>query len=277
MNKNSRVIYATTELEKSYNNNSLWGKIKDKLYTKHEEDYLIKELGITVSKVKFPPNFHENAFERNVHKINKKFGSNNSSLALKTIRKLDYYFYSEFQKKLFAYSVVKSIQLILMTRQKSISNSCILVFDGADEINRYIVFELAKKSKFFILLSNNIRKTRELCDCIISSFGSSPVVTNDMDFALKSADFIITSRPLNSINKSPIWYLDNTYVPKEYSELIVNDVSYSTPWQVEKLSLTPELLGAIFANNKIDDIEEFLGENKIFIKNIGFESAKFLP
>lgn len=277
MNKNSVVIYATTELEKSYSDNNLWGKIKDKIYTRYEGEYLIKDLGITVSKVKFPPNFHESAFQRNVYEINKKFGSNNSSLALKTIRKLDYYFYSDFQKKLLAYSVVKSIQLILMTRQKSISNSCILVFDGADEINRYIVFELAKKSKFFILLSNNVRKTRELCDYIISNFGSSPVVTNDIDFALKSADFIITSKPLNISSESPIWYLDNTYSPKKYDNLIINDVSYSTPWQVEELDLTPELLGAIFANNKIEDIEAFLEENKVFIKNVGFKSAKLLP
>ncbi|MCY6371954.1 hypothetical protein [Clostridium ganghwense] len=267
----NKVIFINCNLQKIYNDNSLWGKIKDKIYTRYIGESFIKELGVCVSQVKLPPNFNEYAFKRNVYNINKRLRTDNSSLALKTFRKMDYYFYSDSQKKIFAYSVVKSMQLILMTRKKSIKQNCILVYDAADDINKYIIFELAKKARWLILLSNNIRKSRVLCEYIVSNYGISPIVTNDFKFALNSSDFIITSRPLKISRECPIWYLDNMYIPREPKDLIVNEVTYFTPWKIEGVNVTPELLGSIFNGTKTNDVEELLKENGVFLEEIKFE------
>lgn len=270
----NKVIYIDCDLQKIYDNDRVWGKIKDKFYTRYEGESFIKNLGISVLKVKLPPNFNENAFKRNVFSINKKLGSNNSSLAIKTFRKMDYYFYSELQKRIFAYSVVKSIQLILMIRKKSIKQNCILVYDAADDINKHIIHELAEKARCFILLSNNIMKTRVLCDYIVSNYGISPIVTNDLEYAIGDSDFIITSRPLVISKKCPIWYLDNMYIPEESEDMIINEVKYITPWDIDGLNITPELLGALFSRNKIKDIDEFMKENEIILEEIKFKNHR---
>lgn len=268
----NKIIYIDSNLKKMYDDNGFWGRIKDKIYTKYQGESFIKNLGVSILKVKLPPNFNENAFKRNVFSINKKLGSDNSSLAIKTFRKMDYYFYSDLQKRVFAYSVVKSIQLILMTRKKSIKQNCILVYDAADDINKYIIHELAKKARSFILLSNNIRKTRVLCDYIVSNYGISPILTNDLEYAIRDSDFIITSRPLVISKKCPVWYLDNMYIPEKTKDMIINEVNYLTPWNIDGLNVTPELLGAIFSRDKIKDIDEFLKENEIFLGEIKFKS-----
>ncbi|MCY6356606.1 hypothetical protein [Clostridium sp. ZS2-4] len=272
----NKIIYIDSNLQKMYDDNGFWGKIKDKFNTKYEGESFIKNLEISILKVKLPPNFNESAFKRNIFSINKRFGSDNSILALKTFRKMDYYFYSELQKKIFAYSVVKSIQLILMTRKKSIKQDCILVYDAADDINKYIIYELAKKARRFILLSNNIKKTRMLCDYIVSNYGISPIVTNDRKYAVGDSDFIITSRSLVVSKKCPVWYLDNMYIPQETEDIAVNEVTYLTPWDIEGVNVTPELLGAVFSREKIKDIGEFLQEKEIFMGEIKFKSYKVL-
>lgn len=272
--KKNNIVYATCPFKRIYNNNSLWGRIKDKLYTKYEGEIFIKELGISISNITLPPNFNDKAFKKNVYNINKKFCRGTSSLALKSFRKLDYYFYDEFQKKLFAYSVVKSIQLLLMMRNKSIKSNCILIFDAADYINEYIIYNLAQKAKYIILLSKDLRKIEMLQEDIICNYGVSPIVTSDFDLAIKYADFIVMSRKLDLDAKCPIWYVDNMYLPKRYNGIIVNDVTYESPWENKNFKLTSELLGAILNIMQIKDIEKFLQDNKIFIKDIEFKSIK---
>ncbi|MCY6485726.1 hypothetical protein OW763_15480 [Clostridium aestuarii] len=266
----NRIIYINSNLKKVYKDGSVFGKIKDKFNTRYIGESFIKDLGVSITTIKFPPNFNKRAYQRNIYNIKKRFGNNNVRLAIKTFRSMDYYFYNDFQKRMLAYSVIKSLQLILMRRKKSIGKNCVLIYDASDDINKYIIYELAKKAKYFILLSNNIRKIRVLCDYVLCSYGVSPIITNDMNYAIDNSDFIITSRQLDISNNCPIWYLDNMFVPKDTKDIIINDVTYFTPWKIEKMDITSELIGAMYNPRSYNDIEKFLYKNDIFLDKIKF-------
>ena len=75
---------------------------------------------------------------------------------------MDYDYFNGFQKRLLAYSVIKSIQLMLRMRNKSLKSCCIVVYDAADMINYNIIMELAKQSKYIVLLSSDLVKVRRL-------------------------------------------------------------------------------------------------------------------
>jgi len=274
----NKVLYVDAILDKAYKNNTFLGRLKDNFYRNFEGKSYISNLDTIIYKVKLPPNFNEQAFKRNIYKIRKKFNNYNiSTMALSTNRFLDYNFYTEFQKKFLAYSVVKSIQLLLRTRNKSIRKNYIAVYDSIDIINKYIVLELSKNSKCLILVSNNMRKNRELCDHITRDYGVSPIITDDIKYVSKHSDFIISSKPLDCLVECPLWCLDNMYIPKERKDIVVNKVTYTTPWDFEDIEVTSELLGGIFNYYKEEEqIDQFLYNKGILIKDAKFESFKNL-
>lgn len=271
------VVYIDCMLKKTYKDDSVWGKIKDKFYIRFEGESFIKELNTKVYRVNLPPNMHEKAFKKNLNTIYKKFRKNpHSSMALKTYRYLDYPFYSEFQKKVLAYSVAKSIQLILMTRNKSIKKDCIAVYDAADEINKHIIIELSQKSKYLMLVSNNIKKTRVLCDYIICNYGISPIITNDIKYVIANSNFIVTSRPIEEEVNCPLWCLDNMYIPPKTKDLIVNEVTFKAPWELKGLDITSELIGGIFNDRGEKNIDRLLYDNGLLFNEVNFNKNDIL-
>ena len=266
------VVYVNCNPHAAYEDDSFMGKLKDRFKIKLEGENLIKELGINIAKVRFPPNFNKQAYMKNIE-ICKKYGNKECiNLAPKTYRKLDYYLLSDYQKNLFAYSVVKSIQLILRVRKKSIKTSCIAVYDAAESINERVLYELAKESRFIILLSEDILKSRRISDYIASNYGTSPVVTNDIEYVLKSADFIITSRNIIKDINSPVWYIDNMYIPNNPKSIAINDVTFNVPWNTGELDMSIELLGAILGTMEEKDIEKSLRYNGVMLDKIMFNS-----
>lgn len=273
----NNVVYIDCMLKRTYKDEGIWGKIKDKFYTRFEGESFIEELNTRIYKVKLPPNIHEKAFKKNLNTIYKRFRKNpHSAIALKTYRYLDYPFYTEFQKNLLAYSVVKSIQLILMTRNKSIKKDCIAVYDAADEINRPIIIELSQKSKYLILVSNNIKRTRGLCDYIICNYGISPIVTDDVKYAVLSSDFIVTSRPLEEEVNCPLWCLDNMYVPPNTKDVIINEVTFKAPWKLQGMEITSELIGGIFNGSSEKNIDRLLYNNGLMFNETIFNKNDIL-
>lgn len=269
----NKIIYADCVLDKSYKDNGLVGRLKDVYYRRFEGISHVKDLDTTIYKVKLPPNFHEKSYKRNVYNIKRKFRKDNIDIiTLNSNRYLDYIFYTEFQKRVFAYSVVKSIQLLLMTRNKSIKKNCIAVYDAADNITKQIIFELSQKSKCLILVSNNIKKIRELFDYIIINYGISPIVTDDINYVYSHSDFIVSSRPIEGIVKCPLWCLDNMYIPKETKDIVINKVTYTTPWDLDGMEVTSELIGGIFNFSAHKNIDEILLNNGILLDEVKFES-----
>jgi hypothetical protein len=265
------VIYMNCNLKNRYNKNTFFSKIKDNLSTAFKGERFIQELNLTISQIKFPPNFNPAAYKRNVERARGFIKGRYSYISPKTLRVLDYEVLSCFQKQLIAYSVVKSIQLILRNSKKSIKSSCILVYDSTDSINRNIIYELSKAARFVILLSENIKRNQKIQDYVMGEFGISPVVTNDFKYAVNCADFIVSSRNIDFQVKAPVWYMDNGYNPANEGGLIINDVDYKVPWDIEEFSnMPPELLGAILGQMQEKDIEKSLKTNGIYLDGIKY-------
>ena len=194
----------------SYNEFGFLSKIKDKRKIKLIGNEYIKELDIKVTSVRLPPNFNKNAYLNNLTYAKKICKCKEVQLSLKTLRLVDYDYFNLFQKRFLAFSVIKSIQLMLRMRNKSLKNCCIVVYDAVEIINYNIIVELAKQSKYIVFLSWDLAKARKLADYIIANFGVSPIVTNDELYAIKIADFIISSKEYKFSSGKLVWLLDNS-------------------------------------------------------------------
>lgn len=265
------VVYISSDLNKCYEDGSFLGRIKDRVKITLEGESFIEDLNMSIARVKLPPNFNKRAYVKNMEIARRYMKNPDGNLAPKTSRMLDYEYLNEFQKRLFAYSVVNSVKLILRLKKKSIKNSCIVIYDAAENINCNIISELAKESKYCVLLSNNIKKVSVLSDYVIANYGVSPIVTNDINYALESADFIITSEPIEVSSKTPIWYINNLFHPS-FQDNAVNDVTYSVPWEMKGIEVPIELLGAILSQMDQKDIEASLKYNGIFMDKIKFNN-----
>ncbi|MBU3101021.1 MULTISPECIES: hypothetical protein [Clostridium] len=265
------ILYVTSNIDNAYNEFGFSSRIKDKLKTKIITNEYIKELDIKLINVRMPPNFNKRAYYNNVNYAKKISKCGEVQLSLKTLRTMDYKYYNQFQKRFLAFSVIKSVQLMLRVRKKSLKNCCIVVYDACDMINNNIIEELAKYSKYIVLLSSDLVKVRKLSDYIIASYGVSPIVTNDEIYATKIADFIISSKNHEFGCGNLVWFLDNS-MNKQQNIIAVNDVSYNVPWNINETDLSIELVGAILCQMQENDIEKALKYNDIHLKEIKFNN-----
>lgn len=262
------IIYVHSDLSKAYYDEAFFTKIKDRFHINLEGESFIKELNLKIAHVKLPPNFNPKAYRTNMSLTSKFMKKSSTELAPKTYRYLDFELLNNFQKRLFAYGVVNSIQLLLRIKNKSIKSSCIVVYDGADEINYNIILELSKCCKYLILLSNNLKKVDELRDYLTANYGISPIITSDYAYAALKGDFIVSSRDIEV--EKPVWYINNLFTPMGNKTWVVNDISFAVPWKTENLEYSFELLGAILGQMQEKDVEVALKHNGIYLDKIKF-------
>ena len=263
------ILYVTSNIDNLYNEFGFLSKIKDKLKTKLTSSEYIKELDVKVASVRLPPNFNRKAYLGNLNYAKKICKCSEVLLSPKTLRPLDYNYFNVFQKRFLAFSVIKSIQLMLRMRNKSLKNCCILVYDAVEMINYNIILELAKHCKYIVFLSSNLAKARKFADYIVANFGVSPIVTDDELYAIKIADFIISSKDYEFSYGKLVWFLDNS-ISEAKNITAVNDVSYNVPWNTFVGDFSIELIGAILCQMQESDIEKALKYNGIYLKEIKF-------
>jgi len=265
------ILCVTSNVLNCYNEFGFLSKIKDKRRINLISNEHIKELDVKVTEVSLPPNFNKEAYLYNVSYAKKMCKCKEVQLSLKTLRTVDYNYFNGFQRRFLAYSVIKSIKLLLRMRNKSLKNCCIVVNDATKLINYDIIAELAKQSKYIVLLSSDLRKARRLADYVVANFGVSPIVTNDEVYAFKIADFIISSNDYEFSFGKLVWLLDNS---KNIAGNIiaVNDVSYDVPWRSFKERFSMELVGSILCQMQEMDIEKALKYNGIYLKEIKFNN-----
>lgn len=265
------ILCVTSNIDNYYSEFGFLSKIKDKRKIKLINSEHIEELDIKVTNVRVPPNFNREAYSNNLNYAKKLCRCKELQLSPKTLRLMDYNYFNLFQKQFMAFSVIKSIQLMLRMRNKSLNNCCIVVYDAVESINYNIIVELAKKSKYIVFLSSDLVKARKFADYIIANFGVSPIVTDQEEYAVKIADFIISSKDKEYSDGKLVWFLDNS-VSKMNNIIAVNDVSYNVPWNVSKLDFSMELTGAILCQMQQCDIEKSLKYNGIQVKEIKFNN-----
>lgn len=265
------ILYLNYKNSEFYDNNGFIQGIKDRIRIEEKESVLIKELNTRIYQMVLPPNINPQAFNHNIKAAEKVRKNTYKVLAPKTYRIIDYNYFNYFQKKLFSFSVRKSIQLLLRTSGRSIKKCPIVVFDAAKLINKDIIFELSKSCSYVILLSKDVTKTRKIQEYASSEFGIAPIVTNDFAFALKEADFIITSENINLPENKYKWYLDNLFIP-ESNDNCVNDVYFSSPWDT-KLNMSVELLGSLLCQMGEKDVEVALKKNGVQVDKIMFNNT----
>lgn len=264
------VAHITCDIGKGYDSSHWLTKIKDRFSTTVEKESFIKDLGLKISKISVPSNHNHSSYLNNIHWAAKRVSKSNVYVAPETWRMYDYGLYNNIQKQIFAHSVINSIQLLLRVNSKSIRSSCIAIYDACDEINKSIIAEAAKNCRYIILISNNMGKLNKLCNYIISEYGVSPVATNDIEYSLKTANFIITSRRLSIKCNTFLWSVDNSI--REINESkVVNNVTYSVPWQGDYSAMSPQLVGAILCQmSRRGNIEDLLKQNGIYLDSIRY-------
>ncbi|MBU3110658.1 hypothetical protein [Clostridium lacusfryxellense] len=265
------ILCVTSNMDKMYNESGFLSKVKDKLKTKIISSEYIRELDIKVTGVRVPPNFNKKSYFENLTYAKKLCKCSEVLLAPRTLRTLDFNHFNKFQRRFFAFSVIKSIKLMLRMRNKSLKNCCIVVYDAVDVINYDIIEELAKQSKYIVFLSLNLVKARKLADYVIANFGVTPIVTNDELYAIKAADFIISSKDKEFSYEKPVWLLNNS-INAVKDSIAVNDVSYKVPWSTLNFSFSIELLGAVLCQMEERDIEKALKYNGIYLQEIKFNN-----
>jgi len=270
------IVYVNADVKDSYEDATLIGRIKDRFKISFLGESFIKELNLGIFKVKLPPNFNKKSYYTNLGIAKRKVKNKNTELAIKTYRQFDYDLFNNFQKELMAFSVTMSSKLMLRTTHKSIRDSCIVIYDGADDINFHIICCMAKEAKYVVLLSKNIEKTTRISEYVIANYGITPIITSDIEYALKTADFIVTSRTIDLNSRAAIWYLNNKYIPIRENNTIINDVTYNVPWTLDGIDMSPELLGSILCQMGEMDVEKSLKYNGIFLDDIKFNDNRLI-
>jgi len=265
------ILCVTSNIDNSYNEFGFLSKIKDRRKIKLISSEHIKELDVKVTSIRLPPNFNEKAYLNNLTYAKKIFKCSEVQLSLKTLRIVDYNYFNSFQKRFLAFSVIKSIQLMLRMRNKSLKNCCVVVYDAVEVINYNIILELAKQSKYIVFLSSDLAKARKLAEYITSNFGVSPIVTDDKLYAIKIADFIISSRHYEFSCEKLVWFLDNSMIEAD-NIIAINDVSYNAPWSTLKVDFSLEFIGSILCQMQEQDIEKALKYNGIYLSKIKFNN-----
>lgn len=263
------IVYINCNNSKFYNTYTIWSRIKDRCKTRLTQKIYIKELNLTINNVNIPANLNKYSYLKNVNRCRKYSKADKMSLVPKVFRNFDVEYYNDFQRRLFAFSVKESIKLILRINKKSLKNSCIVIYDACNELNKSIINEIAKECKFIILLSRENKKLEIIRNNIISEYGVSPVITFDYKYAFNVADFIITSQKLDIYNKN-VWYLNNLEDNKNNDNLSINDVDFFVPWNDFLMIPSIEVVGSILSQMEEKNVEKSLKYNGIFIKNIKY-------
>lgn len=262
------VLYLNRNAETFYDKWSFFGKLKDRLNTKLEDTYYVEDLKLQITNVKIPCNIHPYAYNKNLHNAVKMI-KGNVNIAPRIYRRLDYNYYSEFQKKLSSFGVVNSIAMILNLKNKNIQSSCIAIYDSACVEAFEVIIELSKYCKYIILISENIRRTEYIRDYVTANYGISPVISGDLQYINKEADFIILTKDNDIISCNiPIWYLNNNITDDSFLRLRISDVVFNSPWDINNMSMGPELLGAILEQMQEKDVVKSLRYNGIYIDKI---------
>lgn len=251
---------------KAYFENGRITRFLDALKVIKREPIVISEIDRRILPIIIPPNFNREAYFYNISRVRGKFKNYQASVRGNRIYDLDYL--SNFQKRILAFGIVKSIGLLLMNKQKSIRNSIIGIDDGGNNRMMPIIEECAKYYKRIVLISNNYKSANRIRSYIIANYGVSPeLLIGQEDY--KYIDFIISEKN-KEYNSNGIWYLDNLYKPGNVKNIIVNDLSFSMDSFKEKFS--PELLGILINQNpgKCEEIENFIKLNNIKIEEIRF-------
>ncbi|AND86166.1 hypothetical protein GTH52_12800 [Clostridium tyrobutyricum] len=264
------VLYANSRSNKVYKDNGFFVRIKDRLKIRVKGKYFIKDLNIKITDIELPPNINKKAYYNNLLRAKRLCRNNDIKLAPKIYRYLDYSIYNNFQKDLMAFSIYKSTQMILRNIQKSVKNSCIVVYDASDSILFRTICFFAKEAKFIVLLSENIRKANQIREYIIANYGVTPVITLDKQFSFDNADFIIASRNLVINRDICIWHVCNNFVEGIKNNLNINDVTYKVPWNFKDGNMYFEVLGSILNQMDEKDIDKSLEYNGVFLNNIKF-------
>lgn len=254
-----------------YNDNSFLGRIKDRFKITYEGEFLIRDLNLSIINMKIPSNIYPKSYDNNI-KIAKKIARNNTLGVSPDIwRMMDYYRFNEYQKKLFAFSVVQSIKVFFRLNSMNISTSCVAIIDAVDDINKYIIEELCKVCSNVVLYSQNIKKLINKREYLIYNYGVTPIITRDYDYLIKNSDFIISSRDIDpNNNKCNIWYINNRYIPNNKHNLDINDLVFKVPWKDMNLKYNVQILGAILNCIGGKDIEQDLKTYDIQIERYEF-------
>ena len=264
------IVYIKSDIKNCYYKNDFFTHVKDRLSIHQKERIFIDELGVNIFNISMPPNFNKEAYFKNIDAVKRITKRISKDYAPKTNRILDYNIYSKFQKKLFCYCVTNSIQLILRINNKSIKNSCIVLYDINDFFMKDVICEIAKECKYMILATQNLKRVDKMSKYLMNNYGIAPIVTNDLRFAFKKADFIITSEIIKETVSVPIWYLDNLSKGGDKNLIEINDVEFKTPWNFDGLKIGPEILGSILEQMQEKDIQKSLKYNGIYMENILF-------
>ncbi len=265
----NKILNISADFSNSYFSDSLFGKMKDRVNTNLVGKKDIKELNTKIVFIKFPANSNEDSYYRNMNRLQKKY--KNFYYAPFVNRLYDYQILSSFQKKVLAYSIVRSIKLYLMKNNKSIKNAYIIINDANYDYNYLIIQELSKYNNNIILIAHkDLRKMYKWRDLVTEKYGVTPIITNEEKNAFEKADFILSSSLIKDNVKCPIWYLTNSWIKDETNNIKINNVTYSTPWLENDEYTTPELLSQLIKNIDRKNFETTLEQNDIFISQIKF-------
>ncbi|WP_032123614.1 hypothetical protein [Clostridium amazonitimonense] len=255
---------------KPYDKFNAMSRIVDRLKCGIDNKVYIKDINLNIHYGYLPQNRNKTAYSKNIYNIKRKMGVPRFLVSPRGIRNYDYNLLNEFQRKVFAYSVVKSIQLVLRKTNKSLKNSTILVDDSLDPKAYNILEELSKQCRHIVLLSKDIKKTSKVQQKIIANFGISPEITYEEEYAVKISDFVISTRDKVYGYCDNIWYINNIYEPYEIRDTFINDISFKSQWSNLLEDISPELIGAILCQMSEKDIETSLRYNGLFIDKIKF-------
>lgn len=266
------IVSITMKNQSLYRDSGFIRSIKDRFSIKRCKDTYIYDLDLYIKNMQIPSNIGIASYNTNILSAKKHSRVKDYVLSLSGMRIIDYNLYNMFQKKLFAYSVVRSIQMILSLKHKNIKNSCIVFYDVSHEMIKGIIYEAAKVCNYIIILSDNNQKCRSLREYVTCEYGIAPVICTDLKYAACGADFIIMSKNINTdIKDKPVWYVDNMVPAVNSSALNINNISYFVPWE-ENINEGPEILGAILSQMEERDICKALKYNGVYIDEIKFNN-----
>lgn len=263
-------MFSNTSL---YDKFGIFTRIKDRFKITFLNEQYVKDINLSICDIQMPSNINKKAYNNNIKLALKSFGNKEGYYISPDIyRMYDYHLYNTYQKKLFAFSVVESIRSYLRISNKNISNSCIVIYDAEDKINEYIIDEISKYARYIVLLSKNLSFLNKKREYLMHTYGVTPIITREYNYAFSHSDFIITSRNIELSYNNPVWYIDNSYFPQNRNKVIINDVLYKVPWNINNYNLNTQLVASILSHIGSGNMYKDLKYNGIYMDKFIFKS-----